>query len=101
MDWINVDDKHFVDITYNEDGRYEWVQNDFCPGSPFLVGLYVYNNVSEKWEFEYYLVVMGDDGLCVVDEDFSEPMSCWGITDIEYWCEVTPPNSRKNTIIRS
>ena len=60
MEWINVEDKHFIDITYLEDGSYLWIENNNCPREPFLVGLYVGNNKTGVTKFDTYLVVLGD-----------------------------------------
>lgn len=92
MKWTNVKDKHFVDIVKDEStGYFTWEENNHCPNNPFLVGLYVNNIVTGNVTFEYYLVVLGEDGLRVVNEDDSEYMVGWNISDIEYWCEVKNP----------
>lgn len=88
MEWISVKEKHFVDIENFENGRYFWEQNNNCPLEPFLIGLMV--DMPFK-RFETHLVILTDKGLEEFTEDDTYPLDCFEITDVEYWCEITPP----------
>ena len=97
MEWINVNDKHFVDIEHFEDGTYEWKANKNFPNKPFLVGIFSYNKITEEFtDFNYWLVFLGDYGLQEFTEDGTVNFPCFSILDIEYWCEVTPPKKIAN-----
>lgn len=94
MEWINVEDKHFVDIEYFYDGSYECIENKNCPKEPFLVGLFTRkNNNHEFATFNYWLVVLGENGLEEWTEDCTYPLDCWDILDIEYWCTIVSPKN--------
>lgn len=57
MNWIDVNEKHFVDITKYDNGKYTWIENDNCPTEPFLVALKVTNNLTKETFWEKHLVV--------------------------------------------
>jgi len=86
MNWINVNDKHFVDL--NPDGT--WVENNNCPPGPFLAGLWVNNKVTGTTTFQWYKVVLTEDGLEEVTDDGSFNPG-WELTDFEYWAVITEP----------
>lgn len=91
MNWINVKDKHFVDITYKGNGgSYEWVENNNCPQEPFLVALRVGNNQTRKYTWEKYMVILTEYGLREV-ADGDDFYFGWEVTDVEYWCKVEAP----------
>lgn len=91
MEWIDVNDKHFVDIEHFEDGSYKFIGNENLPKGPFLVGAFFYNNKTECTNFNYWLVVLGDNGLEECTEDDTTMFDCCDLLDIEYWCEVAHP----------
>lgn len=93
MNWINVEEKHFVDITIFSNGSYHWEENNNCPNKPFLVGLWVNNNKTETKKFEYYLVVLGENGLEEFTEDGTNSLCAWGLLDIEYWSPIDSPKA--------
>ena len=93
MNWINVKDKHFVDIKHFEDGSYEWIENQNLPKEPFLVGLFTRNNNNEFATFNYWLVVLGDNGLEEWTENETSHLDCWDILGIEYWCPIASPKT--------
>lgn len=93
MNWINVNDKHFVDIEKFEDGSYRWTENNNCPKEPFLVGLFVVNSKTGFTKLEYWLVILSDNGLEEWTEDDTYPLYCWDITDFEFWCPIVAPKT--------
>lgn len=96
MEWINVKDKHFVDIEHFEDGSYKFIGNENLPKGPFLVGVFSFDNKTKKWSnFNYWLVVLGDNGLEEWTEDDTSTFDCCDLLDIEYWCEVARPKKEE------
>ena len=96
MEWINVNDKHFVDIEHFEDGSYTFIGNENLPNKPFLVGIFSYNNETGSTSFNYWLVILSDNGLEEFTEEGTVNFPYFGLLDIEYWCEVTPPKKIVN-----
>lgn len=86
MNWINVEDEHFAEITYNEDGySYSW-ESKFVD-EPFLVALPL---SSDDWCIER--VVLTDEvGLQLFSDEEATSFG-WDITDVTHWCKITEPN---------
>jgi hypothetical protein len=93
MNWISVKEKHFIDIEIFEDGSYSWNGNNNSPSKPFLVGLFVNDNKTGLAKLEYWLVVLSDNGLEERTESETYLLDSWEITDIEFWCVITDPNT--------
>jgi len=90
MDWININDKHFVDITYETNEKYSWIENNNCPQEPFLVAINVFNNVNNESRWEKYLVVLSEPhGIETPEGDYIG----WDVTDVQYWAIITNPNT--------
>ena len=85
--WIKTSDQHFVD--FNEDGT--WVENDHCPNGPFLVGLLVGNNEKQTYSFEWYTVILTENGIMSVDCDDNTYYLGWEISEVEYWMVIGGP----------
>lgn len=83
MDWIDVNEKHFAQITKTENG-YSW-ESDMMD-EPFIVAV----KTNKGWCIQQ--VVLTDQiGLeCWSDGETS--YFGWDITDVAYWMELTPPN---------
>lgn len=92
MNWINVKDKHFVDITYETENKYSWIENNNCPQEPFLVAIsFTTINTGEvKWEI--YRVILTEYGLREVADDDNFDIG-YEVTDIEYWCKIENPST--------
>lgn len=87
MKWIDVNEKHFVEITKEEtaDGtKYAWEEKDCCPDKAFLVGCSHINNKTKQTLFDYELVVLTEFGLQDLNGDSSEI----DILDVTHWCEI-------------
>ena len=85
MEWIETNKKHFVDIKYINETKYEWVENNNCPNKPFLVAV----ETNKGWDIDY--VLLTENGLeCYNDGDLS-PYDAWCITDVTHWCEIEDP----------
>ena len=95
MKWIDVNDKHFVDIEHFEDGSYNCKVNENLPKGPFLVGRFLYNNITKEYtDFDYCLLVLGDYGIQEFTEDGTVIFCRWDLLQIEYWCEVVQPKKQ-------
>ena len=94
MNWISVEDKHFVDVTYSDKEKKHilvWTESENTPAGTFLVGLNVYNGKTKEVKFEWYRVIMTDDDLMEYSEENDLQPFCWSISDIQYWMEVNCP----------
>ena len=91
MEWIKVEDVPFVEIIHFDDGKYMWVETKDCPDEPFLVGLWVFDEETDKKYFETHLVILTDDGLEDWTDEGSFLIESWEVIDIEYWCKIEPP----------
>jgi len=81
MNWINVKDRHFAQITENEKG-YIWESKY---DKPFLAA--VPTNIG--WDIEK--VVLEDEmGLRICSDNDTHPYG-WEMTDVTFWCEITEP----------
>lgn len=84
MKWNNTKENHFVDLTINEDGSFEWEQKNNCPDEPFLVAV----ETKTGWDIDY--VVLTENGLEIFHEDGNSYYG-WQITDVNYWCKTEEP----------
>lgn len=105
MIWIDVNERHFVDINYGENHSYTFIENEHCPQEPFLVGLWVNNTETGATKFEYTLVILTENGLEEWADDCSHHWGAWNITDVEYWMKIespylTRPVSAENTQVQ-
>tara|TARA_R110002020_G_scaffold29185_1_gene92171 strand:- start:257 stop:505 length:249 start_codon:yes stop_codon:yes gene_type:complete len=81
MNWINVKDRHFAQITENEKG-YIWESKY---DKPFLAA--VPTNIG--WDIEK--VVLEDEmGLRICSDNDTHSYG-WEMTDVTFWCEITEP----------
>lgn len=85
MKWIDVEDEHFVDITYTKDGLYTWrgEVNRF---------LMVAVPIDSGWDIQQ--VVINDIRGLQCFYEGEEVEYCWDITDITHWFEVINPKNK-------
>lgn len=94
MEWINIKDKHFIDVEIKEDGSYTWEENNNTPSKPFLVGTFINDFSKNKIKFIYVLVVVTENGLEAVTDDEQFCMN-YEIIDFEYWVEIKEPKQQR------
>lgn len=83
--WNKTLEKPLVD--WNEDHT-EWVESNHCPRGAFLAGFYGVDG-----EFEWFRVMLTEQGLVELGDDNEFPMSDYGIAidEFEYWMEIEKP----------
>lgn len=84
MNWINAKENHFVTITNNDDGSYEWVEKNNCPSKPFLVAV----ETNKGWDINQ--VILTEDGVKIWSDGHEEYYE-WDITMIDFWMEIKEP----------
>lgn len=85
MNWIHVEDRHFVDLKVTEGGNSiitEWSENKNSPNSYFLIGIDTSSGL-------YCEVV----SLCELSDlvDVDDNSISYSIADVEWWCEIEDP----------
>ena len=96
MNWISVEDKHFVDILYSDTENKHicgWTTNENTPNGTFLVGSEVGNAKTRQFKFEWYRVIMTDDDIMLYSDENDFESFGWSISDIQYWMEIKEPNN--------
>ena len=82
MNWINVKDKHFAELSYKKDSGYSW-ESDLID-IPFMVAV----ELKSGWCIQQ--VILNESGLhCWVDGE-TEPFG-WDVTDVTHWCLINSP----------
>ena len=87
MQWINIDDSHFVDLKIEKKDssiEYSWTELSSCPQEPFLVG------VDTNTGFQWAKVILTEFGIEEVSDDDTQPWG-WSVMDIQYWMEIETP----------
>jgi len=85
--WINAELNHFVDITHDEkDGSFTWTEKNNCPNEPFLVAV----ETIKGWDIAR--VILTESGIREWANGEGHYFG-YGLDDVSYWKEITPPNS--------
>lgn len=85
MNWIHVEDQHFVDLKVTEKDNSvitEWSENENSPDGYFLIGI----DTSSGLYCEVVSICELSD-LADVDDN---PID-YSIQDVEWWCEIDEP----------